>query len=427
MKKRRAASIAATILLLLAGGCRGTDSPLAAAPAPTVSPPPVWLEAEDVTANDAFELADPAEAADRGASLYCWWPYLRNAGAFARGAALLADLGVDRLYQQLTCAELAMEDTADMVAALADMGVQTVLLTGDREWQETGLDEYRALIDALDEFNSTIGADHPIPGVALDVEYYTTDAWRAEPERCFAEHIELMEQAYDYAHEKGLFVVQVIPAVYDEVDRELFERFAERCCDELSVMNYVKDVAVSRIWNEVHVCRRLGKPIETIYETQPLSEYYGVTEDVTYFYDGLDALAEDYGQMERVYGDVGLAYHHYASMHALRTGGVIVSVYLYTTDDDPARDENGQPAGIPFITLTGDDGSVLTGTPYRPYPEGEHGESCYLVFGAKRDVAYTVSLGGDGYEPQPERNEPMAFSGGDPALAFNVAFHVRPK
>ena len=62
-----------------------------------------------------------------------------------------------------------------MVENLSQLGIETELLTGDRNWLFDGLDELYAQFEALDTYyNKGIGAAQPIKTIALDVEGYTT-------------------------------------------------------------------------------------------------------------------------------------------------------------------------------------------------------------------------------------------------------------
>lgn len=253
-------------------------------------------------------------------SIYIWNRYLFLSDAFQTLSEVFTELEIDRVYQYTSLSIFDKEELPDVVSRLSAMGIQTVALMGDTVWLKDSLREYKELIDALYEYNQA----HPeekIPAVALDVEAHTLKSFRRDPAAGFAAYIRCMEEACQYAHERDLWVIQVIPTRLDTIDREQFRTFLERCCDEVSLMNYNKDTELDAIWNEVLTCRMLGIPVETVFETMPLSEKYGVTEDRTYYYDGAEALAEAVEEIQRVYGSsLSIGYHHLETVYHVQTG-----------------------------------------------------------------------------------------------------------
>ena len=199
-------------------------------------------------------------------------------------------------------------------------------------------------------------------------------------------------------------------------------RFVSECCDELSLMNYNKSTQVKAIKGEVAICRELGIPVETIFETMPYSEYYSVTEEITYYYEGLEALNAKKNEILATYGSDGLSvsYHHLDTMYHVVTGRYIAEIYGYTDKNDPNRNKLGQTDALDTIILTGDDGSVITAGLYNPNRGAQYEESCYLAFGVSPDVTYTVSAGSASYTvPSPaktfdiEENKPVVYTIGN--------------
>lgn len=354
-----------------------------------------WLGEEEQALDGEF---DPAQSAvlntgEQRASMFSWSMSLICDGVFFDLSQMLTDLEIDRIYQAIPEPYFSQMETAVMVDNLARIGVETVFLIGEREWGCGSLDDYYHQIDALCAYNEGIGASHPIHTVALDVESYTFDEWSAQPEEYFALYVEKMGDAYQYAHEQGLTVVQVIPTHLDTVSRELFEKFVRDCCDELSIMNYQKDRELSSIWNEVLVCRELGKPVETIFETMPLDDYYDVTEEITYFYDGMDALNTAKESLLNLYGDsLGISYHHFQTMYHVYTGAYMAEIYPYASQGNRQKDQYGQPKVLESILLRGSDGSLQVAYPCRLDLEGASSEACYLAVGVKPGITYTVTM-----------------------------------
>ena len=362
---------------------------------------------------------------NRAASLYCWNLYLLNEGSYPSVRPFLEELEITRVYQDLPQTYLAREETAHMVARLAADGIETVALTGDAAWGMAGGDqsEIRAYIDALAAYNAGIGAAAPIGKIALDVEVHTQPVWQEDAQAAFAAYVEQMEALYQYAHSAGLEVVQVIPVFYDRTDEDLFRYFVEHCCDELSIMNYNKSTQISGIETEVALCRALDKKIETIFETMAYSESHGVTEEITYFYEGMEALQAKRQEILETYDYENLttSYHHFPTVYHVATGRYLAEIYAYTNEEDPTRNDLGQTEALDTITLTGDDGSVIVAGLYNPNRDAVYPETCYLAVGLSDGVTYTISSGSEDYVvTTPNR----AFTFGDDALVDYISIRV---
>lgn len=387
-----------------------------------------WLDPSQQVTDEEFAASYSAVQNDPSpkSSIFAWDMLLVNDGAFDQLSEMLTDLSITRVYQRIPTAYLSDPGLAVMVENLSQLGIETAFLTGDRDWLFDGLDELYAQLEALDAYNSGIGAAHPIKTIALDVEGYTTSQWKEDPETWFLTYLDLMKEVREYAHQKDLTVVQVIPDELDAIDQKTFERFIKDCCDEVSVMNYERDVELFNIWNEVAVCRKYRIPVETIFDTMPLNDYYSVNASKTYFYDGLDVLADAGETLRNVYGtSLGTAYHYYRTLYRVYSGCGLAEFYPYTVDEDPTQDENGQPGALDgSLILTGDDGSTLTAYPYIPYLGDGHGETCYLAVGVREGVDYTLSLEESGYEIV--RGGEVCFDFSEDKVLFAVSFRVQP-
>lgn len=317
-------------------------------------------------------------------SLFSWHYELSDQPLFSQLAQPLKELGVTRIYQSVSARNIREPELAVMIQNLADMGIETVALTGDKSWIEDGLGELEGILEGIREYNAAAPENCRISRLALDVEVHRMEGWSEHKKELFGQYIEVMREAKEAANACGLQVIQIIPTRYDNVDRELFLTFLQECCDELSVMNYAKRSAETAIAYEVEACRRYGIPIETIFETMPVSEEYGVTEDITYFYDGMEALAETGQRMKEVYGrETGIAYHHFSTIYELVTHQKLGEIYL----DFPKEEKNSY---LGNLLLYGDDGSCLLAAPYWPGGRRQKGDFCWLLSGAREGVSYRI-------------------------------------
>lgn len=334
-------------------------------------------------------------------SLYCWNLYLLNEGSFPSALSFLKEEQITRVYQEIPSLYLKQPETAAMISNLNANGIETVALLGDRSWglADNDLTEPKAAIDALKAYNDNANENNAIHKIAFDIETYTYSDWKNDPEEYFISYIRQMQEIYHYSHAQGFDVVMVIPVHYDSIDVELLRQFIETCCDEVSLMNYSKPNQVRGIENEVAICRELGMSMETIFETMPLNETYSVTEEITYFYEGYEAMQQKRSLILDTYRyeNLSTSYHHFPTFYHVATGKYLAELYAYTNSADPSRNDLGQTESLKSITLHGSDGSVIQAGLYNPNIGAAYEETCYLAIGVMPDVTYTITADSDNY------------------------------
>lgn len=340
---------------------------------------------------------------NNNSSIFSWDLFLMNDGDYPQTSQMLKDLNITRVYQEFPEKHLSEPETPKMVANLAADGIETVALAGDRSWglADCDLSELKAHIDALDSYNQGIGSGNKITKLALDIETYTYSDWKSDPQTYFTAFIDKMAEVYTYAHSKGFDVIQVIPTHFDNISVNEFRRFLTTCCDEISLMNYTKSTQISAISGEVELCREMNMPVETIFETMPLNEHFSVTEDVTYFYEGFEALAAKRDKIldTYLYENLTASYHYYQTLYHVYSGNYFAEIYAYSSDetDKDYIPDLGQTTGLDHIVLTGDDGSVIKAYLYNPNKTAQYAEWCYLAVGVKKGVTYTITSGDKHY------------------------------
>lgn len=339
---------------------------------------------EEELNSDDNEDDTVVEISNRTISLYSWHFELSNQPLFYQLSKPLKDLGINRIYQSISARNIKEPEMAIMIQNLSDLGIETVALTGDKSWVEDGLDEFESILKGIQEYNKGVLDEYKIRKIALDVEVHRVDGWNENKVELFEQYIAVMKEAKKEANSYGLEVIQIIPTRYDDVDKKMFQEFLQECCDEISIMNYEKKNADTAIAYEVKACKQYNIPVETIFETMPVSDEYGITEDITYFYDGMDALINDSERMKEIYGkEIGIAYHHFNTIYEMATGQKLGEVYL-----DIADEEKMQYPGN--LLLYGSDGSRLLATPYWPKGRRHKGDSCWLLCGVKEAVSYRI-------------------------------------
>lgn len=386
-----------------------------------------WDDSEEPMDNRTFrekKLSAVDSSSQGRRSMFVWDQYFFNSGAFPALSKILTAYKIDRVYQEIPLSCFQGEELPDMVERMSGLGIEVAALAGDRRWPENGLDEYRDWIDGLDEYNR----DHPalkIASVALDVESYTLSSFKEDPAAGFAAYAESMEEACQYAHERGLRVIQIIPTTLDTIDRQRFEWFVKHCCDEISIMNYYKNTSLAAIWNEVHTCRRLGVPVETIFETMPVNSYYSVTKEKTFFYSGARSLANAVEEMQAVYGSsLGVAYHHFETMYHVYTNLYLAEIYPYAKSKSYA-DENGQIEVGERISLKSEKGAVVPAWLSPPNQATGSKEFCYLAVGVQLNTSYSIQLEDEDYRVTTTRR--LRFKKKSGRVAYSDSFHAEPR
>lgn len=339
---------------------------------------------------NSLEDSLSSDSPEAGHSIFSWELYLFNEGSFPALSKVLTVYDIDRVYQSVPDVYFASFEVSSMVKNCAAVGIEVVALNGNAEWQNEGLDAYYAWIDALCAYNKA----HPseaIRTIALDVESHTLDSFKKDMQKGFAAYVDLMRDAYLYAHERGLSVVQVIPTMFDKIDSAKFEWFIQNCCDELSVMNYEKNDAVTNIMDEVLLCKRNGVKIETVFETMPISDRHNVTESNTYFNEGEAALRAAVEMLQSVYGpSLGIGYHYFNTLYYLYSGEYLAELYIYA--DGPLSDVNSQVYVGESFQLESQNGDLVTAWVYNPNRSIAGQEYCYLAVGVCPDLQYHLKF-----------------------------------
>ncbi len=181
--------------------------------------------------------------------------------------------------------------------------------------QHENVKRVRDLIDQVAEYNSE--SEYKILGIAIDSEFHKTEEYRRanyhRRVQMLREYVVFMKEVYSYASSKGLKFVACIPTDYDNyLSVELVEELIANGCDYVQLMNYTKETMIQDMSKELELAKKYNKPIETIAEVQKPGEN-GVTEAITYYYDGIDVCKNKFKEIESTYQykDLNYSYHYY--------------------------------------------------------------------------------------------------------------------
>lgn len=161
-------------------------------------------------------------------------------------------------------------------------------------------------------------SDVKFEGIQFDVEPYCLDDFDENADAYFAQYVENCKTAYAAAHAAGLKVELCIPYWYDSSYgyNDQLEDLIANACDSIAVMNYYKnDKEIKHIASELELCRKYDKPIVNITEMQEPGTH-GLTENNTYYHDGMEAVEEMWSEMEAYFGyeKLGYSYHYLNTM-----------------------------------------------------------------------------------------------------------------
>lgn len=224
----------------------------------------------------------------------------------------MTSLGIETVYQEVS-------DGTDPKIVLsylerrADKGQKVFYLAGASEW---GLEEDAASmlaeVEKVKKWNRDAIKGRGFAGIVWDVEPYLLREWRKAPEASMEQFVQNCEAAYRAAKENRLAVILCIPNFYDlpEYNQGL-ERLVRDGCDGIAVMNYLKQDEAGQIAGEVELAEKYGKVVINITELQKPG-YHELTEENTYYYDGLEAVTESWEHIREnfSYSGLGFSWHY---------------------------------------------------------------------------------------------------------------------
>ena len=228
---------------------------------------------------------------------------------------------VSRVMEQLVCSavyqQIPMDTDEETVKAYlkrrGDKGQDVYYLTGAPEWgTEKNAESMLEQVKRVSRLNQAAGEDGRFTGIVWDVEPYLLDEWDENAAQVMKQYINNCKTAYQAALEKELRVIVCIPYFYDNkgFEAELGD-LAENACDALAVMNYNKEDEAGQIRTETELARTYGKGIIHIAELQKPG-YHELTENNTYYYDGIEGVRESFSRLKEdlEYSGLGFSWHY---------------------------------------------------------------------------------------------------------------------
>lgn len=225
------------------------------------------------------------------------------------------DLDINSFYQYISTSQInESQDFKKLVNDLKAIKVNTYLLCGSCEFAyDTNIIEIKKIIDEIEKYN--LNNEIKVEGIVLDAEFYLDEKYSNETKvECFNIYYQNMKKAYEYASEKEITFVLVIPYWLDTTfGTENLDLLIKNACDSVEVMNYHKAGSKEHIKNEILCAKKYNKSIVTISELQKENQENDVTSEITFYKDGLKACQKDMMLILKKYkyNKLGYAYHTY--------------------------------------------------------------------------------------------------------------------
>ena len=217
------------------------------------------------------------------------------------------------LYQEVSSSASA-SDVAAFLERRGEQGQTVYYLCGNAKWAiEKDAASMLREVERAAAYNAAAG-EHKFVGIQFDVEPYCLTDFDENAKEYMTQYVKNSKLAYQAAKEKGLLVEICIPYWWDSAygfDEELEDLIAN-ACDSVAVMNYYKkQKEIDHIEGELELCKKYNKPIVNITETIPPGQH-DLTEDNTYYNDGIDAIEEMWNTLDGFfqYEKLGYAFHY---------------------------------------------------------------------------------------------------------------------
>jgi len=245
----------------------------------------------------------------------------------------LKNMEISSLYHSFRNTNFKDGSVANVVSKLKQNNINVYWLTGDYSWYNN-IERIKAKIDELYNYNS-LNSENSIKGIVLDIEWHIVAALKEIPIDTIEVYANTISEAYDYAKKRGIVLVNCIPFNYDKYfaddsqynDSEkarakvAFEKIISNA-DRISIMNYQRNLMLTRLENEIPLAKKYNKRIETIAEFGRLKDSNKTTT--------LEVDADPIGYAKRLWSDIENHYNYAKlgySYHYLNQALFVVQAY----------------------------------------------------------------------------------------------------
>ena len=279
----------------------------------------------------------------------------------------LQQLNITEVYHAFKDEELTSGEAVRIVQKLQTNHINTYLLDGDPTWYNK-LEKFKNSIDLVANYNLA----HPeatIKGIVMDTEPHALADFANDKIGVFEIYIDTFAEAYTYAKEKNIELVNVIPYWYDtslvddnsltkEEDEQRVKNAFNKMianCDKLSIMNYYKKSMTNNIEGEMLSAQANNKKIESIAEFQR-PEASSIEESISMWIekDPLNKVNEYWDDINEKYNYENLGFSYHTLETILELFGDYNSLKIDTIQDAASTTTNM------LVYLVFADGDIIT-------------------------------------------------------------------
>ena len=273
---------------------------------------------KDIITTCNIEVLSYIEDKDLGyrRGLFSWiYDDLLECNAIARAANVL---NLTELYQLIenitTFTQTEFDELSDAIYNLkcaTKHNVDLVYLDGAAEWYVDPAPA-KARIDKIVEFNTSNKNNIAINKIMFDIE-----PWSAGITGWYPDYQVTMLEIYNYCKSKNLELLLCVPFWLDNgIDPTIvtdFHKIVIDLCDAYVCMNYNKNAYLTAMDIEMEYIKEKNKYVYSAAECQPVNDQWGVTENLTYYNDGLDVLYSHWRNLydKYAYDKLGFAIHDF--------------------------------------------------------------------------------------------------------------------
>lgn len=329
-------------------------------------------------------------------------------------------LGLNTTYAKFTYSDgFTNYKEKSLIQVCERNNIDMYLLDGSKNWyQEANKANIKNLIDVAYTYNTDSSNTKKFKGVSIDIEFYLTDEYKNATsdgkKEIFAQFVSVMKENYQYAKSKGLNFTICIPVFLDSIDEAKLEELIKDSCDYVQVMNYTKASAVTDIEKEIELARKYDKPIESIAEVQAPNEEKSVTDEITFYNDGLDACVNKFKEIgnQYNYSKLGYSYHYYKPLVELLGNVIDLKAKYYEVEMYPYS-YGGDSTEILKAYVLGSNGEKIYGIP-TTYTDDQGGTGYILKFyNLEYGKEYTITIEDEGYVLEDEEEAILKIDSGD--------------
>lgn len=266
------------------------------------------------TCNITIKYINPLDLGCRR-GIFSWvYSDLLEAESLARACNVL---NLTEIYQEIKMTDFTQEQFDELsdailrIKKLTKNNVDVIYLDGDATWYGDP-DKIKSRIDEVINFNTTNKNSVTFNKIMLDIE-----PWSAGITGWYPVYQQTMYEVYEYCKANNFELALVVPFWLDNgIDPTIvtdFHKIVTDLCDDYVCMNYNKNSYLTAMDVEMEYAMETNKYIYSVAECQPVNDTWGVTENLTYYSDGLDVLWSHWKNLNNRYGynKLGFAYHDF--------------------------------------------------------------------------------------------------------------------